>query len=102
MPRSAPSRHPSAGRSPRRGMALEFAASALTSRGGASHMRAGVREVIRMSNGYLTGLIGGAPGAVALRLIVVSFIVGLILAMFGYDPQTIYESFQRGVRRLIE
>ena len=46
--------------------------------------------------------IGGTPGAVVLRLVVVSFIVGLILAMFGFDPETIYESFQRAVRRLIE
>ena len=55
-----------------------------------------------MSNGYVTGFIGGTPGAVVLRLVVVSFIVGLILAMFGFDPETIYESFQRAVRRLIE
>ena len=55
-----------------------------------------------MSNGYVTGFIGGTPGAVLLRLVVVSFIVGLILAMFGFDPETIYESFQRAVRRLIE
>ena len=55
-----------------------------------------------MSNGSVTGFIGGTPGAVALRLVVVSFVVGLILAMFGFDPETIFNSFLREVRRLIE
>jgi len=32
----------------------------------------------------------------------VSFVVGLILAMFGFDPETVYDSIVRGVRRLIE
>jgi Family of unknown function (DUF6460) len=45
---------------------------------------------------------GGSPASVLLRLLVVSFVVGLILAMFGFDPETVYESFERGVRRLIE
>ena len=36
------------------------------------------------------------------HLLVVSFVVGLILATFGFDPETVYESFERGVRRLIE
>jgi uncharacterized protein DUF6460 len=40
--------------------------------------------------------------SVLLRLLVVSLVVGLILSMFGFDPESIYESFQRGLRRLIE
>ena len=55
-----------------------------------------------MSNGYVTGFIGGSPGSVALRLVVVSFIVGILLAMFGFDPETVYEGLARVVRRLIE
>ena len=50
---------------------------------------------------WVTGFIGGSPASVLLRLLVVSFVVGLILAMFGFDPETVYESFERGVRRLI-
>ena len=51
---------------------------------------------------WLTGFIGGSPASVLVRLLVVSFVVGLILAMFGFDPETVYESFERGVRHLIE
>jgi hypothetical protein len=50
----------------------------------------------------VSGIIGGSPASVLLRLLVVSFVVGLILAMFGFDPETVYESIERGVRRLIE
>ena len=55
-----------------------------------------------MSNGSVTGFLGGSPAAVALRLVVVSFVVGLILAMFGFDPETVFNSFLREMRRLIE
>ena len=51
---------------------------------------------------WLTGFIGGSPASVLLRLLVVSFVVGLILAMLGFDPETVYKSVERGVRRLIE
>jgi hypothetical protein len=50
----------------------------------------------------VSGFIGGSPAAVLLRLLVVSFVVGSILAIFGFDPETVYESVERGVRRLIE
>jgi hypothetical protein len=50
----------------------------------------------------VSGFIGGSLAAVVLRLVVVSFVVGLILAMFGFDPETVYESFDRAVRHLIE
>ncbi len=55
-----------------------------------------------MSNGHVSSFLGGSPGSVALRLIVVSFVVGLLLAMFGFEPETIYENLVRLVRRLIE
>jgi len=55
-----------------------------------------------MSNGYVSGFIGGSPAAVALRLIVVSFVVGILMAMFGFDPESVWDSLVRVVRRLIE
>ena len=38
----------------------------------------------------------------ALRLFVVSFIVGIFLVMFGFEPADIVDSFVRLVRRLVE
>jgi hypothetical protein len=81
------------------------------SRGAASRSGEGsadeeIRRRPRRSRGFclnwVTGFIGGSPASVLLRLLVVSFVVGLILAMFGFDPETVYESFERGVRHLIE
>jgi hypothetical protein len=50
----------------------------------------------------LSGFIGGSPAAVALRLVVVSFIVGAVLAMFGFEPWDIVASAHRLLRRLID
>ncbi len=55
-----------------------------------------------MSDSRISGFIGGSPAAVLLRLLVVSFVVGLILAMFGFDPETVYESAMRAIDHLIE
>ena len=55
-----------------------------------------------MSSPMLTNFLGGSPGAVALRLFVVSFIVGIFLVMFGFEPADIVDSFVRLTRRLIE
>lgn len=55
-----------------------------------------------MSGGAISGFMGGSPAAVALRLLVVSFVVGLVLATFGFDPETIYENLANAIRRLIE
>ena len=41
----------------------------------------------------MNGFLGGSLPAVAVRLLVVSFVVGLLLAMFGFEPETIYERF---------
>jgi len=55
-----------------------------------------------MSNGWVSGFIGGSPASVVLRLVVVSFVVGILLAMFGFDPESVWDSLVRVVRRLIE
>jgi hypothetical protein len=55
-----------------------------------------------MNSGGLTSFIGGSPAAVALRLLVVSFIVGAALAMFGFEPWDIIANIERMARRLIE
>jgi hypothetical protein len=55
-----------------------------------------------MNGSALTNFLGGSPAAVALRLIVVSFIVGMILVMFGFEPADIVESFVRMAHRLVE
>ena len=55
-----------------------------------------------MSNSAITGFLGGSPASVALRLIVVSFIVGMILVTFGFEPADILDSFVRLAHRLVE
>ncbi len=50
----------------------------------------------------LTNFLGGSPLSVALRLVVVSFIVGVILVTFGFEPADIVDSFMRLVHRLVE
>ncbi|MGD0763982.1 MAG: DUF6460 domain-containing protein [Roseiarcus sp.] len=55
-----------------------------------------------MSSPALTNFLGGSPAAVALRLIVVSFIVGVFLVMFGFEPADIVDSVVRLAHRLLE
>jgi Family of unknown function (DUF6460) len=50
----------------------------------------------------MNGFLGGSIPAVAVRLLVVSFVVGLLLAMFGFDPETIYDRFVAMVDHIIE
>jgi hypothetical protein len=50
----------------------------------------------------LSAFLGGSAAMVALRLIVVSFIVGIVLVTFGFDPGNIIDSFVNLVRRLID
>jgi hypothetical protein len=50
----------------------------------------------------LSAFLGGSPAGVALRLIVVSFIVGIVLVTFGFDPADIIDSFVNVIRRLID
>jgi len=55
-----------------------------------------------MSSPAIAGFLGGSPASVALRLVVVSFVVGMLLVTFGFEPADIYESFVRLGRRLID
>ena len=46
--------------------------------------------------------IGGSPAMVAVRLIVVSFVVGIVLETFGLDPATLFADALRSVRQIVE
>jgi hypothetical protein len=46
--------------------------------------------------------LGGSPAMVAVRLIVVSFVVGIVLETFGFDPATLLAEAVRTVRQIIE
>jgi Family of unknown function (DUF6460) len=50
----------------------------------------------------IAGVIGGSPGAVALRLLVVSFIAGIVLVTMGFEPETLYENVWRTLRHLAD
>ena len=45
----------------------------------------------------LSRFLGGTPAAVALRLILLSILVGVVLAAIGFDPYNIILSIQRAV-----
>jgi len=49
----------------------------------------------------MSGFLGGSVASVLVRLLVVSFIVGMLLTMFGFDPETLYYRFDAMVRHLI-
>ncbi len=49
----------------------------------------------------MNGFLGGSVASVAVRLLVVSFIVGMLLTMFGFDPETLYFRISAMVRHLI-
>jgi Family of unknown function (DUF6460) len=46
--------------------------------------------------------LGGLPAMVALRLIVVSFVVGIVLETFGFDPATLFAEAIRAARQIVE
>ena len=46
--------------------------------------------------------LGGSPTMVALRLIVVSFVVGIALETFGFDPATLLSEAIRAAREVVE
>jgi hypothetical protein len=46
--------------------------------------------------------LGGSPAMVALRLILVSFVVGIVLETFGFDPATLFAEAIRAVRQIVE
>ena len=55
-----------------------------------------------MTNSFVARFLGGSPVAVLLRLIVASFVVGLLLEFFGFDPVSLFDEAVRAVRRIIE
>jgi hypothetical protein len=57
------------------------------------------RELPAASDG-LTRFLGGSPLSVAFRLILLSILVGVVLAAIGFDPWNIIESIRLLLRRL--
>jgi Family of unknown function (DUF6460) len=55
-----------------------------------------------MTNNVIARFVGGSPMAVLLRLIVVSFVVGLMLEAFGLDPMRLIEEAMRAARHIVE
>jgi len=55
-----------------------------------------------MFGSAMTRFIGGSPMAVLVRLIVISFVVGLLLETFGFDPSNLFSQGVRAVRHLFE
>ncbi|WP_234051012.1 MULTISPECIES: DUF6460 domain-containing protein [unclassified Xanthobacter] len=51
-------------------------------------------------NNELTRFFGGSPAWVLVRLVVLSVVVGVILAALGLDPMNIFQSLERLVRSL--
>jgi hypothetical protein len=51
-------------------------------------------------SGRLTQFLGDSPLKVLLRLVVLSFIVGLILSAVNLDPWDIYSWIERMIRRI--
>ena len=55
-----------------------------------------------MTNNALARFAGGPPAMVAVRLIVVSLVVGLVLETFGFDPSTLISDAVRSARAVME
>lgn len=55
-----------------------------------------------MTNNLVARFVGGSPMAVLLRLIVVSFVVGLLLESLGFDPMSLIDEATRLARHVIE
>ncbi len=50
----------------------------------------------------MNGFLGGALSTVAVRLLVVSFVVGVLLTMFGFEPETLYERLVAMIRHFVD
>jgi len=57
------------------------------------------RELPAHHDGF-SRFLGGSPASVALRLILLSILVGVVLAAIGFDPYNILWSIQRLFQRL--
>lgn len=55
-----------------------------------------------MTNNVVARFVGGSPMAALLRLIVVSFVVGLLLVSFGFDPMTLFDEAMQAARHIVE
>jgi hypothetical protein len=55
-----------------------------------------------MTSNVLARFAGGSPMTVLLRLIVVSFVVGIVLETFGFDPVGLFDEAVRVVRHIVE
>lgn len=55
-----------------------------------------------MSSDALSRFLGGSPLAVAARLVLLSILIGVILAAFGLDPYNIIQSVHRLLIRIWE
>ena len=55
-----------------------------------------------MNGSTLARFLGGSPVAVAVRLIVVSFLVGILLVMWGVEPADILDGVVHAIRRLAD
>jgi hypothetical protein len=53
-------------------------------------------------NNAVGRFLGGSPAMVALRPIVVSFVVGIVLETFGFDPASLLAEAVRTVRQIVE
>jgi len=53
-----------------------------------------------MADDNITRFFGGSPAWVLVRLVVLSVVVGVILAALGLDPMNIFTSLERLVRNL--
>jgi hypothetical protein len=58
------------------------------------------RELPPSSHDGLARFLGGSPLAVALRLVLLSILVGVVLAAIGFDPYNILRSIQLLFQRL--
>ena len=55
-----------------------------------------------MERGFITRFFGGPPIWVLVRLVFMSFVVGIILSALGISPHEILDSFVRLIRRIYE
>jgi Family of unknown function (DUF6460) len=55
-----------------------------------------------MTSNVVGRFVGGSPAMVAVRLIVVSFVVGIVLQTFGFDPASLFRDAVRAVTRIVE
>ncbi len=55
-----------------------------------------------MTNNVVARFVGGSPMGVLLRLIVLSFVVGLLLELFGLDPMSLFDEALRAARHIVE